>query len=280
VWFIHEFGKEDQDLHFFLGERLSLSLINRLADRVVVNSKAVAHKYQAYVPARKLHLVYYAVEVASRPPIRPNASEGFRLSLVGTLAAGKRQEDAIRALSILAAKGLDVRLDLIGTERNEYGKVLRALTHDLRVEERIEFVGYTGDPFPYMASSDLVLMCSRNEAFGRVSVEAMKLGKPVIGTRSGGTAELIRDGWNGFLYRAGDAEELARRIEMLYLDRALLDAMGRHAYDWSSATFTQEKYCSGLLEVFHEALQQRKGPQRSDVRVGANAASNRPRSQG
>jgi glycosyltransferase involved in cell wall biosynthesis len=49
----------------------------------------------------------------------------------------------------------------------------------------------------------------RGEGFGRVTVEAMKVGRPVVGANGGGTVELIRDGWNGLFYRLGDAVDLA-----------------------------------------------------------------------
>ena len=64
-------------------------------------------------------------------------------------------------------------------------------------------------------------MCSRAEAFGRVTVEAMKLGLPVIGAARGATPELVRDGWNGLLYAHGDANELAGKI-----DRSIATARG------------------------------------------------------
>jgi glycosyltransferase involved in cell wall biosynthesis len=108
------------------------------------------------------------------------------------------------------------------------------------VDELVDFVPFTQNPFPHVAGADLALMCSRGEGFGRVTVEAMKLGKPVIGARSGGTVELIRDGWNGFLYPLGDIEELGRRIHVLHRDRALLKEMGSHAREWSRETFNLE----------------------------------------
>jgi glycosyltransferase involved in cell wall biosynthesis len=255
VWYVHElFGEEGHKLFFDAGDSVSLSLMNRLSDRILVNSNAVRAQFQAWIPEEKLRLVYYAVQV---PPVSSPANRtdnSFRLIHVGRLSPGKRQEDAIRALSLLSKKGLNVRLTLVGSELPEYGTFLRKMTRELGIEERVEFIAFTDDPFSPVAASDVALMCSRGEAFGRVTIEAMKLGKPVIGADSGGTAELIQDGRNGLLYRLADAEDLATKIEVLYHERGLVMEMGSQAQEWSQRSFSLEGYVSGLIDVFQEAI--------------------------
>jgi glycosyltransferase involved in cell wall biosynthesis len=259
IWYIHEFGKEDQNLAFDFGESFSLFILNKLSDGIIVNSRAVLRKFQRLLPLRKLNLVYYAIEV-------PTNSEGghnvdhkqFNLMLVGQIAPGKRQEDAIRAVSILAKRGLEVKLTMMGSEHHpEYRTYLDRLARQLGVEGLVAYISFVCNPFSYIATADVVLMCSQMEAFGRVTVEAMKLGKAVVGGNSGGTAELIQDGLTGFLYRTGDAEDLAKKIEILYSDRALLKQIGDNALAWSKRTFTLENYAASLLAVFEETLKAR-----------------------
>jgi glycosyltransferase involved in cell wall biosynthesis len=115
-------------------------------------------------------------------------------------------------------------------------------------------VPFTDDPYSYFASSDVALMCSGCEAFGRVTVEAMKFGKPVIGSRAGGTRELIRDGWNGLLYEPGNPEDLAAKISRLSDHRQLLAQMGVNAKAWSHSTFRPDQYGSQLEKAFQEVL--------------------------
>jgi glycosyltransferase involved in cell wall biosynthesis len=255
VWYVHElFGEEGHGLFFDFGSSLSLSLIDRLSDRIIVNSRAVQRQFQERIPPEKISLVYGSVEVPLQGDPTGRADTSFRLCTVGRIAPAKRQEDAIRAVALLAAKRLDVRLTLIGREFPEYGSHLRELARELAVQERVEFVGFSHAPCSLVGQSDLALICSRGEAFGRVTVEAMQLGKAVVGADSGGTPELIRHGWNGFLYRLGDAEDLARHIEILYHDRTLLQAMGSNALEWSTRTFSVENYTSALLDVFNEVF--------------------------
>lgn len=255
VWYIHElFGKEGHNLFFDFGEPLSLFLMSRLSDRILVNSHAVRRQFQDRIPSEKLGVVYYAVEVPPAPRPTERTDNHLRLIHVGRLSPGKRQEDAIRALALLKKKGLDAHLILVGSEQPDYGAFLRKLARELGIEEMVEFIAFTEDPFSLVAASDVALMCSRGEGFGRVTIEAMKLGKPVIGARSGGTAELIQDGWNGMLYRLADAEDLAAKIEALYHDRRLALKMGRQAQEWSLRTFNLQTYACGLIDLFQEAI--------------------------
>lgn len=256
VWYIHEFfGSLGHGLFFDFGESASLALIDRLSARVIVCSCAVQKQVQKRIPLKKLRLVYGAVETVLISDKIPSEDNRFRLVQVGRLAPGKRQEDAIRAVHLLAEKGFDIRLTLVGREVREYGDFLRNLVLNLGVEDRVEFVPFTENPFPRVAEADLALICSTGEGFGRVTVEAMKLGKPVVGAASGATDELIVNGWNGLLYPPGDVHELAERIETLYRNRALLREMGRNAKEWSNKTFNLKKYTSSLLEVFQDALE-------------------------
>ncbi|HYE13760.1 MAG TPA: glycosyltransferase family 4 protein [Pyrinomonadaceae bacterium] len=253
VWYVHElFGVEGHGLYFDWGQSASLSLMDRLSERILVNSETVLRSFSPHVSGEKLRVVRYAVEVPERTLPASVGQKGLKLIQVGLLSPGKRQEDAVRALALLAARGLDVRLKLLGDEARGYESLLPALCRELGVEGRVEFVPFSLDPFSHIAAADVVVMCSRGEAFGRVTVEAMKLGKPVVGADSAGTAELIRDGETGLLFRLGDAEDLARAIGTLYAAPALVVEMGERARAWATASFSSEGYASALIEVFKE----------------------------
>jgi glycosyltransferase involved in cell wall biosynthesis len=258
VWFIHEFGREDHGLTFDLGERLSLWLLNHLSIVCIANSHAVAQKYGQYLPPAKLRVVYQAVTVPEGVPCGEEAmittEDGIKCAVVGALHEGKRQEDAIRAVGLLVQQGVQVKLYIVREGDTQYWSFLQNLVYENGLENYVVFLGYTDNPFPIMKSVDVLLMCSQNEAFGRVTVEAMKLGKPVIGARSGGTIELIRDGFNGFLYTVGDSFELAEKIRFLYEHPEVRLIMGKNAWDWATKRFTREDYGREILKVFREVI--------------------------
>jgi glycosyltransferase involved in cell wall biosynthesis len=122
-------------------------------------------------------------------------------------------------------------------------------------------MSFTTDPFAVIQAADVVLVCSYREAFGRTTIEAMKLGKPVIGSASGATAELIQHGSTGLLYRPGGIEDLAAAIERLHDDRSLLGTFGDRARDWAHRRFNLETYANDLLAVFDNVQSRRvNGP--------------------
>jgi glycosyltransferase involved in cell wall biosynthesis len=100
-----------------------------------------------------------------------------------------------------------------------------------------------------MRRSDVILVCSRSEGFGRVTIEGMLARKPVIGARCGATAELIQDGTTGLLYNYGDPSDLADRIQHLYHNRAAAEQLGKNAELFVRRVFTRERYIAELLPV-------------------------------
>lgn len=269
VWYVHELiGREGQDLRYDFGQRMTMSLVGKLSGTIMMVSEAVRNQWRRRVAPEKLRVVRYAAEVTPSAP-RSGRGGAFTAVYVGHLSALKRQEDAIRALALLRSKGLPVRLCLVGGGETDHAAFLQRLARDLGAVDHAEFVAFTRDPSPYVAAADVAVICSIGESSSRVTVEAMKLGKPVIGAASGGVHENIRDGWNGLLYPPGDVAQLAERIERLYRDRALLAQMGSNAQQWASETFNLENYTKDLLSVCAEIL----SPKRAAETDGSGQSS-------
>lgn len=255
VWYVRElYGDEGHDKHFDYGERLSLILMNRLSRLIITNSETVRRQLAQRIPEAKLRCIYNSVELLPIEHIHNRSDSLLRLGIVGLLSSGKRQDEAIRALALLKSRGISGHLLLIGGQIDNYQSLLRETATELGVAAQVEFTGFVTDPFTWMAGVDVVLVCSRGEAFGRATVEAMKLGKPVIGAASGGTIELIRDGWNGYLYRLGDPEDLAAKIEILYRDGVMLREMGENARSWANQMFNREQYSNDLIDAMAKVV--------------------------
>ena len=252
VWYFREFGYEDHGWRFHLGEKLSLGIMKRLTILGLAVSKAVAEKYQAGITAAKVHYLYQPIDVdqASSPDIPPARNKSqFTCIIVGRLQEGKRQEDAMRALAELRDQGIRAQLWLVGSADRVYFDFLKHLVQENNLEEQVSFFGQVNNAFPYIQQADVLLLCSRCEAFARVVVEAMKAGKPVLGTRSGGTVEQITDGFNGFLYEPGNHQELAERIKYLRGHPEMAQKMGENGRQWALRTFTRERYREKIADI-------------------------------
>lgn len=253
VWAIHEFGTLDHGMRFDLGMATTARIVGALSNRVVTNSHAVSDHLGHWVRASKLRVVPYAVDVPTQSPAaRPDHST-FITCLVGEKKPSKGQQDAVRAIGLLRARGHDVSLQLVGPGQDDNVEALRTLADTVGAADVVELVGYT-DPMPYLRAADVVLMCSPCEAFGRVTVEAMKCGRAVVGARGGATPELITDGVTGLLYEPGNAADLAAKLEQLVVDSALAARLGTAAFE-AAAKYSLARYGREFVTVLEEVTQ-------------------------
>lgn len=118
------------------------------------------------------------------------------LLLPGRITRWKGQEDFIRLIANLRSAGIPAHGLIAGEthpRKREFEIELRGLAEKLEVADEITFLGHRKDVREVMAVSDLVLSLSRDpEAFGRVSLEAISLGKPVVAYNHGGVGEQLR----------------------------------------------------------------------------------------
>ncbi|MGQ9687239.1 MAG: glycosyltransferase [Desulfobaccales bacterium] len=255
IWYIREFGREDHGWQFHWGETLSYWLMNRLSQAAICVSQAVAHKYRQKLPSARVHYAYQPIQLPAGegPAALPEKRAGrFTCIMVGRLQEGKGQEEAVRAVAELANRGLPVDLWLVGGAEPKYHSFLKELVAKAGLIDQVRFWGQVDNALPYIRQADVLLLCSRSEAFARVVVEAMKAGKPVIGTKSGGTVEQIQEGWNGLLYSPGNYRELAKKIKFLHDQPEVRKKMGEQGQHWALATFTRERYRKRIQEILNQ----------------------------
>jgi glycosyltransferase involved in cell wall biosynthesis len=253
LWYLREFGYEDHGWQYHLGKKPSLWLMDRLSVVCAAVSRAVAEKYQAGMTPSKVQYLYQPINVdltTQADVVIDTSPFQFTCIMVGRLQQGKRQEDAIRAVGELRDRGLQVQLWLVGGGDKDYRIFLEELVREKNLPGQVRFWGQVENALPYIQQADVLLLCSRCEAFARVVVEAMKAGKPVIGTRSGGTVEQIKDGFNGFLYEPRDHKSLAEKIKYLYEHPEKAHEMGRNGRQYAMNTFTKERYRGEIIRIF------------------------------
>lgn len=216
IWHIREFGQFDPGLNFFLPFPQILEIIESASNQVVVNSMAVKNGLYPNLPEEKWSLATNQISLGDRKNVEVNhpfVHEGsFRFLISGRVTEAKGQGDAVFAVSKCMRAGQNVELCMVGNIHTPYADDLREYVHGEKLTDRIHFVDYVENISALIASTHVVLTCSKIEGFGRGTAEAMLLGKPVIGTNTGGTPELITDGENGLLYTPGNIDELAQKM--------------------------------------------------------------------
>jgi glycosyltransferase involved in cell wall biosynthesis len=254
VWYVRECVTGQFALKHFFGNFPSLTFMSALSTRIVTCSRTVAAALGQYTDPRKIRTIYNAVDAPELPISGPLSDHPLRLLTLGRFNPGKGQEDVVRATGILIERGLDVELSLVGDGEDDYRAKLAAMAGASAARTRIHFHDFSSSPASYLHQCDVFVMTSRHEAFGRVTVEAMRAGRPVVAANLGGTLEIVRNGATGLLYRAGDPADLARQIMMLSESDSLSSEIAARGQEWARRTFSLEKHGSALFDVLSEAI--------------------------
>jgi glycosyltransferase involved in cell wall biosynthesis len=157
-----------------------------------------------------------ATDAAVRPP---RARQGLRVGCVGSILPVKEWDLAIEALARVPGDA-DVRLVHVGSEdgtraSREYARHLRVRSDALGVASGVEWQGERAELHGFFAAIDCLLVASRWEASSMAALEAVFAGVPVVAADAAGTQDLIAVADAGWLFRAGDADDLARRLTAL-----------------------------------------------------------------
>jgi glycosyltransferase involved in cell wall biosynthesis len=257
VWLIHEFVGEGYYMSPFLPFQVTMRLLNSLSDGIVANSKTTRRRYARYLPMSKMHVAYQAVlveETYRKLSVGPfKHDDGTKCVSVGALIPSKGHSEAIQALAELKRAGAELELAIIGAGPDR--ALLEVMAKAEGLSGNVSFSGNLRDPYPVMRAADIVLICSRDEGFGRVTVEAMRLGKPLIAAASGATTELIKDGFNGLLYQPGHPEELAKKLRALLESESLQSKLVQNERQ-TAERFTLERYGASVLSVFEKIMRE------------------------
>lgn len=215
VWHLREFLEEGQGNTLWDRERGN-KLIGK-ADRIVAISDSLRRKYEKVFEPSRLVRIFNGIDAS-----RFNTGERTILSgevpvfiMVGGFEAYKGQIDFARACAELHRRGGKFRVWFVGTGRADIRKECERILNEAGLKDQVTYFGYQLNVQEFFRKADVAFTCSRHEAFGRITVEAMMSGCLVVGANFAGTAELIRHGETGLLfnYEPGKWDDLLQKME-------------------------------------------------------------------
>ena len=233
-------------------------ILVRLATAIIANSRATAGRF-ARAARDKVHVVLNGVDLAPFGPGAPDPAlrralglppSGPAVGYIGRLEYGKGPDVLLAAAELVRARRLDASFLFVGD-----GPLARELTaRAARSGVTAAFVGRRHDLATVLRQCAVLAVPSRQEAFGRVLVEAMASEVPVVAARVGGIPEVVTDGRTGLLVPPEDPPALALALEVTLRDADATRARVKAAAADARARFSLAAHTAGVARVYEAVL--------------------------
>lgn len=260
VWHVRELVGPGKPFRFRKEGAAFAEVMAARASKVIANSHVTAEQLRGWLPDGLLEIVPNGIDVSRFVP-RERAGGRLVVAMVGQLTSRWKKHGVFVDAALRVDPSLPIEFRIYGHDPSDggtkpapYVDELHARIRAAGASARFGWPGYVTDPARIMDEVDLLVHPADHESFGRVIVEAMAAGLPVIGVGAGGVAEIVRDGVTGVLVPPDDPVAMARAIEALARDprrRAALGAAGRaRAID----TYSLEACAAGVVRVYEAAM--------------------------
>jgi glycosyltransferase involved in cell wall biosynthesis len=177
------------------------------------------------------------------------------IGLFGQMLPYKGHRTLIEAAPRILTAHPSARFYLVGALENPpYQHELQTLIAERGLSDRIRFTGWRNDVQDIIRAMDVVVIATTTpEPAALMLMEAAAMERPVVATRTGGTAELIADEETGLLFQPGDAIQLAERVCWILGNRDLGRSLGERARKRVEREFDLERHLSVMFELYRQA---------------------------
>ncbi len=185
---------------------------------------------------------------------KPISNDEFEILYVGRLESIKGVQFLIKAFTELKKDYSEITLSIVGT--GSYIKILKDLVKKLFLEEDVIFYGHLNrDDLEkrYVKSSVVVIPSVWDEPFGKVGIEAMSVGRPVVASDVGGVSEWLIDRKTGYLVQPKNSNDIGKKIANLIENKELLKKMSVDSV-MQAKNFSIEKHAEQILEVYKKTI--------------------------
>ena len=244
--------------------RKQLPFTDKLADLIFVNCEAMRnHMVNDYgVATERTVLCYNGVETSefypsTEPKPAPVADAALVIGTVCVLREEKRLDLLVEAFGLIHGKKPGLKLLIVGSGP-ELPK-LQNSAKELGVMADCVFVPAIPKVAALLHAIDIFVSCSSSEAFSNSLLEAMACGCCPLGSRVGGTPELIADNERGLLFESGNAAELAQKLMLLVDNDELRRRLAHNAATFATQNLNMQVALNRISEIYETGLAHKKG---------------------
>ena len=251
IWHIREYGQsEKRKFHPYIKDYYKY--IDENSDGIVLISEFVKRNWiKQGLSTSKAIVLYDAVGIPKYEKTEKNNK--VKILFAGSANPAKGVDDLLEAISILVSKYKETNfvLDLFGNYNNKFGEKVHRWISDNGLEEFIHVKGYDSKLTDKMYKYDIGVVCSRNEALGRITIEYMEAGLCLVASNTGANPELVDGCKEVVLYKQGDTRDLAAKLQSLIkLDGNQRLTMGDTIREYALNKFGKENFVRELLSLY------------------------------
>lgn len=271
VWHVRESFGANRQYRPMLGDAITYWLMRILSEEIICNSQYTAEPFEEH---NMQHIVIQngidtnifqeshqnGQKLKEQLGIRPDE---VSIAMVGNLTTElKRHDTFLKIASILHREFTNIKFVIFGgsndLDQTEYTRNLKQSTINLGIDDRVIWVDYINDSAAIMSSIDILVHLALTEGSGRVIMEGMASGKPVLAMKSGGVKELINDGNTGFLFDPEDLDEMLNTLKKLITDSRFRNEIGEKAQQHATREFSNQSSFDKIEKVYQRLLTNRR----------------------
>ena len=256
----HDFEKPPRQKLFILLERFAA----RFTDKLITVSEPLkrwglrlrigsADKYVTVYDGIEIEKYKLGFDLERKRKELGVKSSDLVVGVVSKLWEGKGHKCILRAAKSLVNKVADVKFIFVG--EGYLREELEKLTQQLGLNDYVIFTGFRTDIPEITSIFDVAVLASFFEGLGRVLLEAMACGKPVVATRVGGIVDVVGDGETGILVPVDDPEALTEAITTVLKDKDLASKMGEEGRRKIDSKFSAKTMVEKVEKVYQELIE-------------------------
>lgn len=247
VWHLREFQDKDFNGFSYNGWKDFYKLINK-SDAVIAISKAVYRHFNLSIH-KNSHIIWDGVRSKSSC-IFNREKKDFILYCSSTIYYNKGLHDLLEAYANYELPKMQIYLHVLGSMDEEYNQVIQKIINKYDICKYVVFKGQCNNVDKYMSEAKFFVLPSLNEGLGRVVIEAMFNGCPVIVRNTGGPTEYIKDKINGFIFNT--TSELTGLLN--YVIKNNTESISLTVQKFVMENFSEEVYGKKVLNIYKELI--------------------------
>ncbi|MDE5871792.1 MAG: glycosyltransferase family 4 protein [Muribaculaceae bacterium] len=253
IWHLREFGDLDYGMRTPFGKWFQ-KIIYGGNNTFIAISDSIRSHYSRWIGKQDIRVIYNGIKPS--PKRQPEMHEIIEICIVGYIQREKGQLELIKAADILV-NGRNIKnlhITLVGRSDYKYAEKINQYINERRLSDIVTMTGGRNDVPDLLTKMDIGVMASSHEAFGRTTVEYMMAGLAVIASDGGANKEIVTDGDTGLIYKSGDPESLADRIESLISNPEERERLAVNARKSAEKNFSSRANSDAVYNLYKEIL--------------------------